>query len=197
MGIVTKTEYARMRGWTQGNVSHLLRKGVIVQTSDGKIDSDDADRRIAASKHPGKDHVRDRHAAARAVSNAVGAVEAPSGTGGKPPSSAANPADATGYHAARTAREQAAAKLAELEYQTRAGQLMRRDHVVDAVFDIGRGLREALAPVPDRLAQMLLGQTDANTVHRLIADELDRALNEAANRLAAVGGPDTDAATAG
>lgn len=189
MGIVTKTEYARMRGWSQGNVSHLLRRGVIVQTEDGKIDSEDADRRIAAARHPGKDHVRDRHAAARAVSQTVGATSPPA----QPPAaSAANPADATGYHAARTAREQAAAKLADLEYQTKAGQLMRRDHVVDAVFDIGRGLREALAPVPDRLAQVLLGQTDAATVHRLIADELDRALHEAATRLSAVGGPATD-----
>ena len=36
--IVTKSEWARMHGWHPSNVSYLLKKGIISERQDGRLD---------------------------------------------------------------------------------------------------------------------------------------------------------------
>jgi hypothetical protein len=84
------------------------------------------------------------------------------------------------YMQARTRRETYAAKLAELDYQERAGQLLDRAAVEAEALALGRELRETLLVLPSRLAQALAEASEPHECEAL----LEAALLEALERLA-------------
>lgn len=82
-------------------------------------------------------------------------------------------------HAARAARETLAARLLELDYRKRAGELVEAEDVVDAGFRVGRVLREALEVVPDRLAALVAGRP-MTECHRIIRREVHAVIDQLA-----------------
>lgn len=73
------------------------------------------------------------------------------------------------------------AKLAQLEYQQKSGELVRRDEITREAFALARAVRDSMMRVPDRLAPILAATTDARKVHQVLSDEIRVALRSLAD----------------
>lgn len=68
------------------------------------------------------------------------------------------------------------AKLTELEYKERTGEMIDVATVRKTAQELGQALRDSVMGVPNRIAGMLAATTDASEVTRLLEDELRLAL---------------------
>lgn len=78
-------------------------------------------------------------------------------------------------------KEEFRAKLVELEYEERVGNLLRRDEIEKEWFRRGRQVRDAVLNVPARLAGILAAESDQQKVRDLLETELRQALESLAN----------------
>ena len=78
----------------------------------------------------------------------------------------------------RTVFEAFRAALARLEYQRRSGALISADEVKRTAFNEFRRCREHLMAIPDRIAPVLVGMTDAEEIHKMLTEEITNALSE-------------------
>lgn len=89
-------------------------------------------------------------------------------TGGESPSKGPS------YAQSRAIREAYMAKLAKLEFDEKSGKLVGADEARIAIFNTARTARDMLMAVPDRVAPLVVGQTDAHEIHRILTDEVRR-----------------------
>lgn len=93
------------------------------------------------------------------------------------------------YAQSRAIREAYMARLAKMDFEEKAGKLIPADGARVAIFNTARKARDMLMAVPDRVAPLVIGQTDAHEIHRILMDEMRRIAGEIAKmRL-----PDVDA----
>ena len=162
--LVSMSEYARMRGCSEGAVRRAVRDRRITLT-DGKVDPVAADvqwarnTRVRAGSQPTND-------ANLQLPGATASSQTPAPT-----------ADSTGdYWASRARREQAEAELAELKLQETLGALVRRDDVRAALSRRVATFRDGLMQIPSRLASQLAAETSEAAVHALLETELRAAV---------------------
>lgn len=160
--LVTKAEYARRRGVTEGAVRQAVRDGRITEV-DGKIDPAAADEEWARNS-------RVRAGSAPSEPNA----EVPGDEADRPAS------DAWQYQVSRARREQAEAQIAELKLQEQLGQLVRVDSVRSEVAAALGQVREHLLQLPARLAPLIVAEPDQAQIQRLLEAEIRAALAKAA-----------------
>lgn len=168
--IISKSEYATLRGWSAAYVTKLKNKGRLVLTADGRVDVEASDALIAASKDPSKAGVVERWQRER------GDVSLP------PPDRPAKPlvlnGDEFNYQEARAKRETHEANLAEMRERERAGELIETVRVVKALTDSAIVSRSALERMPDRLAPLLAAESDPNRIFALLEGEIARICDE-------------------
>lgn len=68
------------------------------------------------------------------------------------------------------------ARLAQLEFQRKSGELVPVAEVKAQAFALARSVRDGLMGIPDRLAPMLAATQDARQVHHLLSEEIRVAL---------------------
>jgi len=68
------------------------------------------------------------------------------------------------------------AKLTELEYKERSGEMVPTNQVKAEAFALARALRDGLMRVADRMAPTLAATADARQVHHLLTEEIRVAL---------------------
>jgi hypothetical protein len=174
--------YARHRGVSHTAVRKALASGRITADDDGAIDPVIADEEWAASTNLAKPR------------NTVIGMPRAATRPLDPPPPAQDPAyanppaispvvRATGrlassYADARAARESYLARLAKLDFEERSGRLVNADDVRAQVFALGRRMRDAMVALPDRLAPVLIGQTDQAVIHRILTNEILSCLSE-------------------
>lgn len=170
MTTLTRTEFARHMGWkSAGQVSNLLKQGLIVLTDDGKrVDVEASEAKIIAARDPSKAGVRVRHAAGRGDG-----VEAEQ----------ENP----NYQNAKAKKEHYAALQAEMDYRKRAGELMEASEARAVVADILVQLRTSLEPLGAVLAPQLAATADETDCRNLVEDKIRGALAECSRRLGGMG----------
>jgi len=78
----------------------------------------------------------------------------------------------------RARREHYQAELAKLQVTQQRGELVPADEVKKEAFKVGRGVREALANLADRLSHQLAGETDPAVIHQVLTQEHRAALVE-------------------
>lgn len=154
---ITQAEYARRRGVSREAVNRAVREGRISVDSDGRLDPDTADAEWTRNTTP------------RGVP--AGPAEVSVGSQGV----------VVTLTEAKTKLEYAKAQLAELDLGERAGELVRVDEVRDLVFTAVRGARDKLETIPDRLAEVLVGQTDPDVIRKKLAGEIRTAIEELMN----------------
>ena len=170
MPLIKRSAFADAHGWHRSYVSRLVQQGVIVLTADGRVDVDDADRRIAAARDPKKQHVTDRHAKARA--------------GGRPPPAPDGSASTNAtYHQAKTSRAGFEARMAKLKYEKAIGELIPAADVQRHVFESFRRVASALDQIADLLAPMVAAESDPFVIRELIDTEISQIRNELADSL--------------
>lgn len=75
------------------------------------------------------------------------------------------------------------AKLAELEYRQKVGELVSAEDVALEMGKAARSLRDRVRSIPDRLAAMLAAETDPHRCRMILAGEIDQALGDVARDL--------------
>jgi hypothetical protein len=133
------------------------------------IDPALADAQWAARTDPGEQGAmgigtatQPRHATAKAV--AVAAPPPPATNGG--PSLAVSKQVKAAYEA----------KLTELEYKERTGELLPSREVRTQAFATGRAVRDGMMGIADRLSPQLAAINDTREVHALLIEEIRVAL---------------------
>ena len=86
------------------------------------------------------------------------------------------------YADSRAARELFLARLAKLEFEERSGKLVDADKVRAQTFALGRRLRDAILAMPDRLAPVLVGQSEPAVIHRLLTEDIVACLGELSDK---------------
>lgn len=86
-------------------------------------------------------------------------------------------------HQSRAMRENYNARLAKLEYETKAGMLVSRIETEQKAFRVGRQIREAIESIPSRIAALVAAETNEEAVRKILAMELRLALQGLAGQL--------------
>ena len=162
-------ELARQLGVSRQAVHDLIRRNVIELGTDGLVDLELARHAIASRVHP-------RGKTSATLSEApAGAPPAASALG-----AAAEHADSatTSYHVAKTLREAAEARIAQLRLAELRGELIRVDDVRSVYSRRIAALRESIMQIPPRLAAVLAAETDLGKVHDALQLELRQVLEQ-------------------
>ena len=171
---VSQSEFARQNGWSRQYVAKLVQQGRI-KLEGGKIDPVAAKRVIAQLAEPStalrekaQEQVREKpepsHVASVVSNQHQTALPQQSKT--------------VDYAAARTMREAYRAKMARLDFEEREGKLIDATKVKEEAFQVGRMVRDGLLAIPDRMADVLAAETDAEKVKRLLQEELETVLTQ-------------------
>jgi hypothetical protein len=158
-GGMTVAGFARLRGVSAEAVRQAVRTGRITPGADGRIDPAAAGAEWDEATDPRKGKGR-RPGRARA--------DGGTGTPGDLPSRAESERKRS-YHLAERAR---------IDAQAAAGLLLRREAVERAISEKVRRTRDLLLAIPDRIDAVLAAESDPEACRRLVADEIDRALDE-------------------
>ncbi len=178
-------QYAQRIGVSGSYVSRLVREGKLPVDAEGRIDPDEADRILAASREPARSAKRtlpasassnDRSTPASAFRPASGAPGAGSGITNLPSGSDLP----TLLLRARTKTEVEKGKLLELKAKVEAGKFVDADEVKVAAFNKARIVRDALINIASRLAPLVAAESDERVCFDLIDREVRQALEDLA-----------------
>jgi hypothetical protein len=179
-GLVSIAEYARHRGVSDAAVHQAIKAG--------RIEAIDVDGRRWLHPELADRQWRERtqHAKARRKDSASPALERPvpvepepalAPDGGVARAEGGDPS----YLDAKTRRETALAKLAEIELDRESRRLVSRARVAEAAKRLGRLLRDALLGIPTILAPELAALDDPLAIETRLADALRLVLHDIAN----------------
>jgi predicted transcriptional regulator len=92
---------------------------------------------------------------------------------------------------AKTEKERFQAKLLELEFKEKTGELISAEKAKREAFKLGRILRDAILNVPSQICNELAADTDSFVVHQKLSMALTRALEAMVEEAQALG-PSSD-----
>jgi hypothetical protein len=183
MRLITKAQFARERDVHPSRVSQWLRDGRIAETTDGKIDADEAHARLNAHLDQTKGMRRDGNitSSGPSIGQQVPNAAGPSGelplraeAAGEKPDDSGSRDD---YWESKARREKAEAQLAEMKALAAAGALVPSAGVRKEAAETARRMRNALLAIADRLAPVLDPASPARA-HKLLTSELQKVLRE-------------------
>lgn len=196
LGPMRQVDFARYLGINKSRITRLKQDGRLVMTPDGLVDVPASLERIQATRGPRYD-VDDRFAADRAQVASADAEQT------QPSSDDAEPEPLTiDEIGMRTRRAQMLAAEADSRIKARkdaldSGQVvLRREVESDLATAVGVILNHA-SGIPDRMASLLCGINEPETIRAMLRDELDRFQRRAWEELSAVasGRPESDPAS--
>jgi hypothetical protein len=152
---------ARALGVSRQAIGDLIKRQIIPIAADGLIDVEVARMAIASRVRP----------SGKTNASAAPTVAEPQPTAAAQP--AEHGADAQlSYHVAKTLREAAEAKIAQLKLAEMRGDLVRADEVRASLAKRAAAFREGLLQIPGRLSAQLAAETNQAAVHALLDAEL-------------------------
>lgn len=171
LGLKGATHRAVQKAIADGRIEGAVR----VVNGDAKIDPVVADQEWASKTDALRSNAGGDPTTGRPLGDLDGAprVEAREGS-----SSVADQA-----RAAQAVRLTYQAKLAELEYRQKVGELVEAALVEREQHRAARALRDRIRAIPDRMAAGLAAETDPHRCRLLLAGEIDQALAEVARLL--------------
>ena len=149
---LTKAEYARYRGIEASGVTRYIASGVIIPTRTGKINRVKADESIDHTKRAG---------AAKVVRIAPPESKADSG-----------PLPKLTLMEARTLNEICKAEKSKAELMKLKGQLVDKNEVIEASYNLGRMVKEVFLQIPDRLSAILANESEKKEIHEILKKEI-------------------------
>lgn len=177
MSIRQYAAYRRARGLpghSRSTVERALREGRIERNADGRIDPTVADQQWTERTDALKQS-RTKHRTGDGSSETAARTperrrpaDTPSGPSPSVPSLAQS----------RAIREAYRAKLARIEYEEKAGNLVSLAEVKATSFRQARVVRDRLLAVSDRLSAPLAAETDPRKVMQMLEEEILQALEE-------------------
>lgn len=166
-GLMTMAEYSRHRKVNRSHITRLAQRGILVMrgklvdvaASDAVLDDRPVDVEPQQASPPPQ------------VRPAVDSLSGQSGTS---------------FAQARTVEIVFRAKLRKLEYEVRQKKVIEVELVRKSMADAGRGVRDGILAIPDRLATVLAAESDGKKVHSVLRVELMRELEVLANAIDAI-----------
>lgn len=205
---LTQSEYARRIGSSRQYIRDQIHHGHIVLTSSGLVDVDQADNALISKASPGADaptvkrikeiragdveynldgmSLEQLKAFASALENRANGedVRAPAPAG----NTLKDSIDLNGRMlAAKTEHLEQKARLAKMQADEAAGELVRTDEVSLAVWDIVRALRSNIQRIPARVAPVVVGMTDLKKITATMESEIDQALEDLSRAVDSLG----------
>jgi hypothetical protein len=167
---LSKSQFAAQQGWSASYVTKLKDQQRLVLSEDGKLVDVAATLAILnRTRDPGKESVREHHAAGRTEKNVSALTRPDAPTDDDPETrSSANPR----YWDAKTSRESTLDQLAKLELSKKKGDLVERERVEAMAFASGRMLRDSVLGLPTQLAPELAAMTDPFQIEIRLRDAL-------------------------
>ncbi|NBT52593.1 MAG: hypothetical protein EBV86_14670 [Marivivens sp.] len=80
------------------------------------------------------------------------------------------------FNESRAKSEHFRAELARIDLELREEKLCELDKVQRQAFSMARSVRDALNSIPDRVANQFAAETDSVVIHKVLSDELRKAL---------------------
>lgn len=166
---------ARTLGVSRQAIGDLIKRQIIPMAADGLVDVEMARIAIANRVRPsGKTAASMQPGSLPPASARASNPAGPAGATTAPPDD-----DLMSYHVAKTLREVAEAKLAQLKLAELRGDLIRREDMERAVGALAAGLRESVLQIKARLAPLLAAESDIMKISAMLDAELRAALNKA------------------
>ena len=82
------------------------------------------------------------------------------------------------YAEARARKETAMAGLRELQLKVRTGELVTKESVRAATFDVNRRTRDTLYNLPPRVSGILAAETDQDKIYAILMKEIAQIMEE-------------------
>jgi len=160
-----------MRGVSRQAVAAAVKSGRIAEAvlDSGQIDVELADRLWAENTNPSSGehgHLRNRKSL-----NDEEVVQAARSVG-------INPDAPPTLVESKTLQAAYQARLAQIEYEEKIGQLVEIEAIKKEAFQLARITRDAMLAIPDRLSAELAGITDPFEIHQKISTEIRGAISE-------------------
>lgn len=162
-------QLARELGVSRQAIHDLVERRVLSKDADGLID-------VEMAKIALLNRVRPSSKTAQALASAAAQASIPITLEGQGEGRESGRGD-NSFYAAKTQREKAEARIAEMKLGEMAGQLLKRDTTERAVYDAFRSLRDHAFAAPQRAAPRLVGLHDVRQIEHAIAEELRRAFD--------------------
>jgi hypothetical protein len=178
---LSKSKFADEQGWGPSYVTKLGKQGRLILSADKKLVDVEATLAVLRrTDDPGKEHVRQHHAAGRTEKNVGIHIKHDAPSDDEP---AGISADAT-YWTSKARREGALAELAELELAKKRGGLVELPRVEAIAFAAGRTLRDTVMGLPTQLAPVFASMTDTFQIETKMRDALRQVFADAAKMTA-------------
>lgn len=173
---MSQIAYAKRMGVSRQYIGELVQKGILPLV-DGKIDPATADAIIEARREPARPL---RRKTAAPPSPAQDTLPSPAVSGQAVQAQRSIPASElpTLLLKTRIKSETEKAKLLEIKAKVEAGKFVDIDVVKAAAFKRGRIIRDSMQGIPDRIDAVVAVETDRRKVNQMIADEINRVLEE-------------------
>jgi hypothetical protein len=193
---VRQAELARMLGVSRQAISDLVRRDILRVHEDGLIDPLEARAALENSVRPSAKTAQ-TVLTTEAPASEVTETLASNATEADPPSQTQDPATSsavTSYHVAKTLRETAEARIAQIRLQELRREVISVQAVRQQLAMDYTTTRESLLQLPSRLGSTLAAESDPAAVERLLRAEIHQALTRLAGAADAVVRADTSAA---
>lgn len=163
---VSQAEYARQKDVSRQYINKLVQAGRIPTDEKKRIDPDVADHVLAQDADP-----------ARRL-NDPDYEDAPTGQDDDLDNQTSY--SKKSYAEFRRVREAFLAKQAQLDYEERAKQLLKKAEVEREAFDVARQVRDRFLSLPQELAGTLVSMTDENEIKKYLRAKIRDTLMEVA-----------------
>lgn len=178
MGISIRA-YARMRGCSESAVRKAIASKRIRPEPDGTIDAERANKEWEQNTFAGATlrpaaQATPRPQPLKPLPHAA-PIEAPS----------ADPVQS--FLRARAVKETFNAKVAQMEYEERAGRLIQASRAAEYAATFSAIIKDHLMAMPDRLAPALAAVDDERTVHRILHNDVSSVLKKLSKAVADAG----------
>lgn len=168
--LITQAEYARRREVSRQYIHRLVTQGKIPTDELKRIDPDVADAVLAQLSDPARrlNETPEETDGGAEIYDQDPAAE-PAGNGH------------TSFAKFRSAREAYQAKLAQLDYEERAGKLVRKEEIDREAFEAARLIRDRFLSLPQELGGTLVGMTDEKEIIQYLRAKIRDALMDVSN----------------
>jgi hypothetical protein len=186
----TQAEFAARLGVNPATVTRLKQAGRLVLGEGGRVVVEASLARMQATESPNPAHVANRERLAAQRQQARGASHADPVAVAPPPLPwpGADTVESIGHQtrAAALLKLAAQAELAQMERDQRRGLLIERAAVRSDLTTAAAVILSAAETLPDRLAPLLVNESDQQRIHAVIADEVETFLRTVTERLAVI-----------
>jgi hypothetical protein len=154
--LITQSAYAKLKGISRQAVNEHVSRGNITLI-DGRIDPVLADRQLLSNIDPSQD--------SKILKNL------------DPERYLEEQQTILIYNKAKAKKMYFSAKLLELEYKMKTGELINLNDVKKEAFTRARRLRDRLLNIPDRVSALIAGEGDHEKVLKILQQEFKKALD--------------------